>query len=82
MRIYCQAQTERFQIWRWQNLIVCVFDEAYFDYLVFWCRVFDQGAKIRVKNKIPLPAFRMDTHPKQDLDAQMVSFCDCLYFDS
>ena len=36
--------------------------------------VFNSRAKIRVKNKVPLPAFRMDAHPKQDLDAQMVSF--------
>lgn len=71
-----------FQIWRWQNLIVCVFNEAFFDYLVFLVRGFWSKAKIRVKNKVPLPAFRMDTHPKQDLDAQMVSFCDCLYFES
>lgn len=82
VRIYCQAQTERFS-----NLALAKFDRVRLWWSLFWLfsffvRVFDQGAKIRVKNKIPLPAFRMDTHPKQDLDAQMVSFCDCLYFDS
>lgn len=60
------------RIWPWR--ICCVRGLRLFDlFLFFWWVVFKTGAKIRVKNRAPLPAFRMDPHPETDLDAPLVS---------